>query len=138
MQRHILIALVPVLFAAACASQSSEPDHQGAAHHSKPIVVEDGRTLLWAGEDDWFDVTDSAINPATFQYGIGRDTIPSIDEPKFVRGDDPELKAAHVEMDTMVLGVTREGVSKAYPVFLMDSHEVVNDQFGEKAYAVLW
>ena len=139
MQRSLLIPLFPALLLCACAS--TEPDaaaHSGAPHHDKPIVEKDGRTLLYAGEDDWFDVTDSSIDPASFQYGIGRDTIPSIDEPVFVRADDPKLEAVGIDMDTMVLGVSRGGVSKAYPVHLMDGHEIVNDDFGGESFAVLW
>jgi len=110
----------------------------GASFHTRPIVEENGRTMLWAGEEDWFDMTGSTIDPATFQYGIGKDTIPSIDEPIFVSYDDARLEAGKIDMDTPVLGVVREGVAKAYPVFLMDGHEIVNDEFGGEPYAVLW
>ncbi|MFT7484707.1 MAG: hypothetical protein ACI9F9_000551 [Candidatus Paceibacteria bacterium] len=130
--------LPPLLFLGACASAPIEPKFVGAAHHERPLVEEEGRTLLWAGSEDWFDVTDSSINPASFQYGIGRDTIPSIDEPNFVASNDPRLDSAGVTLETMILGVFREGQAKAYPVFLMDSHEVVNDTFGDESYAVLW
>ena len=31
-----------------------------------------------------------------------------------------------------------DGIARAYPVGVMSMHEVVNDRFGEKAYAVFW
>jgi len=111
--------------------------------HERPIVEQDGRRMLWALEDDqgnteWFDMTDSAIDPQRFQFGIGRDVIASIDDPEFISPDDPRLAERGITAETMVLGVEIEGIPRAYPVSLMDMHEVVNDEFGGKPYAVFW
>ena len=111
--------------------------------HDRPIVEENGRRLLWANEDDegnveWFDMTDSTLDPVRFQYGVGKDTIDSVDQPQFVAVDDPRLAERGVTRETEVLGVAIDGTARAYPVALMDMHEVVNDRFGERAYAVLW
>ncbi len=138
MRQVLWLSLLPVLLFGSCASSARVPEPSGAPYHTQPIIEEGGRTLLWAGDDDWFDVTDSAINPAHFQYGIGRDRIPSIDKPIFVSAYDPRLETAKITLDTMVLGVFQEGEGKAYPVFLMDGHEVVNDTFAGEPYAVLW
>ena len=78
------------------------------------------------------------IDPRRFQYGIGKDTIPSIDEPVFVPFDDARVAEADISLETRVLGVVLEGEARAYPVHVMDRHEVVNDRFGGSAYAVLW
>ena len=112
--------------------------------HTRPIVEEDGATLLWAshdeegGEDEWFDVSGSPIDPVTFQFGIGKDTIPSIDEPEFVVSTDERLAERGVDMETDVLGVALNGVARAYPVDVKSMHEVVNDHFAGDAFAVLW
>lgn len=110
----------------------------------KPIIQRDGKTLLWAnegaqgGETDYFDMTESAIDPHNFNHGIGRDSIPSIDDPVFVAVDDPKLKELGIDEDTPVIGVSQNGVSKAYPVFIMRTHEIVNDEFAGEPFAVLW
>ena len=111
--------------------------------HDRPIIEQEGKRLLWAGEDDtgdaeWFDMTDSLIDPHRFQYGIGKDTIDSIDDPVFVDIDDPRLRERRVTRETQVLGVEIDGIARAYPVEVMSMHEVVNDEFGGRAYAVLW
>jgi len=111
--------------------------------HDRPIIEQDGKQLLWAGEDDagnvdWFDMTDSTIDPALFQFGIGKDTIDSIDTPRFVRPDDPLLAERGVNGETEVLGVEIGGVARAYPVDVMSIHEIVNDEFHGDPYAVLW
>ncbi len=111
--------------------------------HDRPIVEEGGRTLLWANEDEsgateWFDMTGSEIDPATFQFGIGKDEIASIDEPEFASFDDPRVAARGLDRETPVLGVVITGEARAYPVSVMSMHEVVNDEFGGEPYAVLW
>ena len=118
-------------------------ESEGAPFHDRPIVEEEGKRKLWAGETEegvveWFDMTDSTVDPHRFQYGIGKDTISSIDRPEFVSPEDPLLAARGVNTETPVLGVTINGISRAYPVAVMDMHEVVNDRFGDKAFAVLW
>jgi len=110
----------------------------------RPIVVQDGRTLLWAGdagqggEPDYFDVTGAAIDPKSFNHGIGRDRISSIDDPVFLPAGDARLRDAGIDNDTQVIGVEVEGVAKAYPLFVMSSHEIVNDEFAGEPFAVLW
>ncbi len=121
-------------------TRPAAPQMSGA--HDRPIEERDGRRYLWAGDeggtDQWFDMTDSLIDPATFQFGIGKDTIPSIDAPEFVNADDPRLAERGVEGTTDVLGVYLNGEARAYPVNVMSMHEVVNDNFGGEAFAVLW
>ena len=112
--------------------------------HSRPMKTQDSRTLLWArGDDDtgdveWFDLTDSTIDPRTFQFGVGKDTIASIDEPEFRSFDDPLIAERGITVETPVLGVYIDGVARAYPVDVMSMHEIVNDEIAGKPYAVLW
>ncbi len=129
-------------------------------HHDRPIVEQNGRTLLWAngptGEEDtdgegaepageqdatetqWFDLTDALIDPVGFSHGIGKDTIPSVEQPVFVAHDDPLLAERGVDLESEVLGVYVNGIARAYPRRIMSMHEVVNDEFAGRPYAVLW
>jgi len=133
MNRVPLLLSFPLLLLG-CTSTAEVVPNQ----HTRPIVERDGRRLLWADEDEWFDVTGASIDPVRFQYGIGKDRIPSVESPQFVSATDPRLAAAGVGPDTPVLGVVVEGEARAYPVELMDLHEVVNDEFAGEPYAVLW
>jgi len=78
------------------------------------------------------------VDPRRFQYGIGKDTIPSIDAPEFVAASDPRLAARGVTPESRVLGVVVDGTARAYPIDVLDLHEVVNDTVGGKPFAVLW
>lgn len=121
-------------------AKAPEPDPD---LHERPIIEENGRRLLWASEDEegnveWFDMTDSTVDPRRFQFGIGKDRIDSIDRPEFVAPDDPRLEARGITAETPVLGVFLNEIARAYPVKVMDNHEVVNDDFDGDAFAVLW
>ena len=64
--------------------------------------------------------------------GPPRDGIPAIDRPNFLSGN----KANELNSRDRVLGVSRNGVSKAYPIAILNWHEIVNDQFGSEAIVV--
>ena len=120
------------------------PHNTLAPPHRQPVVEEAGRTLLWADYDpetdqtQWFDTTDSLLNPALFQFGLAKNTIPPVDEPQFASPGDDRLKAAGIDGESLVIGLAYQGESRAYPVSFMDRHEVVNDWFGEHPLAVGW
>ncbi|MGR9100801.1 MAG: DUF3179 domain-containing protein, partial [Gammaproteobacteria bacterium] len=63
----------------------------------------------------------------------GKDGIPAIDNPRFVLPDRALLKA-----EDRVLGVFFNGVAKAYPVKILNWHEIVNDDFGGHPVAVTY
>ena len=66
--------------------------------------------------------------------GPPRDGIPSIDKPEFTIPEN----AKHVFKNDYVLGVYYNGIAKAYPVVIMDYHEIVNDKFGDTPVAVTY
>jgi hypothetical protein len=74
-----------------------------------------------------FDVTDALI-PIEQIYGGGpaKDGIPSIDQPVFVSAG----AASFVSADDAVLGVAHNSIARAYPIRILNWHEVVNDRFG--------
>jgi len=67
------------------------------------------------------------------QGGPPRDGIPSIDNPRFVGAARSGLKDGD-----RVLALARNGVARAYPVRILNWHEVVNDQIGNEAVAVTY
>ena len=58
--------------------------------------------------------------------GPPKDGIPAILKPKFVKAEG----AAFLMGDDRVLGITRNGVAKAYPIKILNWHEIVNDTVG--------
>lgn len=114
-----------------------------APPHNRQIIDHHGKTLLWAsgrtrGDSKWFDVTGATIDPKKFQYGIGVDRIPSVDEPQFVFADDPRLAKLGITDSTAVIGYADGDEAKAYPISILDRHELVNDWFRGKPVTVGW
>jgi hypothetical protein len=66
--------------------------------------------------------------------GPPRDGIPAITEPEFVSRAD----ADYLKDDDRVLGVTISGEPKAYPIRILDYHEIVNDKSGVQHFTVTY
>ena len=62
------------------------------------------------------------------------DGIPSIDNPQFVKGSQADF----ISENDLVIGVKINGVTKAYPLFIMTWHEIVNDEFENIPVAVTY
>ncbi len=85
-----------------------------------------------AGELNGFDLANSNVPLQAIQRGgPPKDGIPAIDRPKFVAAEQARLG------DTdRVLGLAIGGSARAYPVRILNWHEVVNDRFGNRAVVV--
>ncbi|WP_368430063.1 DUF3179 domain-containing protein [Sulfuricaulis sp.] len=82
-----------------------------------------------------FDLAGALIPPEAVESGgPPRDGIPSIDQPRFA----PGTRVKFVRDEDRVLGVNRNGVAKAYPIRILNWHEIVNDTFGDERIAVTY
>lgn len=66
--------------------------------------------------------------------GPPRDGIPSIDSPNFVSVS----AASYMKKKDRILGIYRNGIAKAYPIKIMNWHEIVNDRFGSEAIVITY
>jgi hypothetical protein len=66
---------------------------------------------------------------------LPKDAIPAIDRPEFtsVQEADPYFRD-----DEPVLGVRRGKVTRAYSLWQLNHHEIVNDQVGDLSLAITW
>jgi len=68
-------------------------------------------------------------------WRLAQDSIPAVVEPAFaadwggLEPDDPGTDPSLAD-DAPVIGVTRDGGARAYPLRILDWHEIVNDTFG--------
>lgn len=65
---------------------------------------------------------------------LGPDRIPAIDAPQWVSAAEADFMAD----EEAVVGVVHQGQAKAYSLWHLDRHEIVNDWFGEVPVAVTW
>lgn len=65
--------------------------------------------------------------------GPPRDGTPALSDPAFVAAD-----ATRLDDDDRVLGLTRGDVAKAYPIDIMNWHEIVNDRVSDEPVLVTY
>ncbi|NNJ97289.1 MAG: DUF3179 domain-containing protein [Gammaproteobacteria bacterium] len=64
--------------------------------------------------------------------GPAKDGIPAIDKPEFIDADN----ANFLKDSDHILGIEIDGIAKAYPVSILNWHEIVNDAIEKTAYTV--
>ncbi len=80
-----------------------------------------------------FDYTKHSIpTDEILSGGPPKDGIPALLHPKFISPKE----ASYLKNDDRVLGLFINGVAKAYPIKVMNWHEIVNDTIGGKAVMV--
>ena len=61
------------------------------------------------------------------------DAIPAIKDPQFVSAAEAKLRD-----DSPIIGVSFNGESHAYSIYLLNGHEIVNDVVGSVEIATTW
>lgn len=88
----------------------------------------------YPGDDEPSDGASEWLIPESevLDGGPGKDGIPALSEPAFIAASE----ADYLNDSDLVVGVKLDGEVRAYPHRILDWHEVVNDQFGDKPYAL--
>jgi len=122
-----------LLLAAPAGAQEAEEEPETGAAQEQAAPAEEAPEAPAGPVKNGFDLADSRIPPEKIiEGGPGRDDIRSVDEPGFVE----PAEATWVAADTPVLGVEIDGVARAYPVHLLEFHQVVNDRVAGVPVAV--
>lgn len=130
-----------IIYSCSQAPKSSENHEQRpVALENGKIIHENGKKLLWGGQDStWhFDITNSTLVDSQYHYGIGREKFDALIKPEFIT-----LKEAddfYEDKDRFLL-LDINGEARAYGIDLLTHHEVVNDVVDGKpvmaAYCIL-
>ncbi|MCP5004516.1 MAG: DUF3179 domain-containing protein [Planctomycetes bacterium] len=67
------------------------------------------------------------------RYVLPRDAIPAIKSPEFV-----STHKSRLDDNEPIIGISMNGQSRAYSVYILNHHEIVNDKIGNKKFAVTW
>lgn len=161
----VLCALLAGALALPVAAQDAKKQPQKQSYrrqlgpNNPKVRVEGGKTYLWYGQrfeppdaksDKWYEFTGSLLKPEDLQFGIGKDSIRAIDDPMFVKPDDQRLlkylprspyridENPTSSDEIMVIGYAFGDDARAYPIALLDRHELVNDKVGGKPVTVGW
>jgi hypothetical protein len=86
-----------------------------------------------AGDSNGFDLTGALVPIAEIhQGGPPRDGIPALDNPSFLSAQ----QAHFLNEEDYLLGMNRNGIAKAYPIRILNWHEIVNDRFAQEPVVV--
>jgi len=66
--------------------------------------------------------------------GPPKDGIPSLDHPPFISAGE----ARYLKNKDRVIGVTFNNESRAYPIKILNWHEIVNDKIGDQSFVVTY
>lgn len=104
-------------------------------HFGRIVVESKTRRVSPVPGDFSFDVTRHTVPLNEFRGGgPPKDGIPSLVDPSFVLSE--EAQGLHPR--DMVLGVHLEGASKAYPIRILNWHEIINDRIAGRPVLVSW
>jgi hypothetical protein len=82
-----------------------------------------------------FDLSNSLIERSKILAGgPEKDGIPAIDQAHFIKPG----QATFLKPGDRILGIEINGISKAYPIKILNWHEIVNDHIGDVDYAITY
>lgn len=110
----ISFTLIPLFFIVACSSSTSSSERN---------------TNVQEGELTWLIAEHEIIDG-----GPGQDGIPSIDNPSYV----PASEVDYLSDDRRIFGLKIFDEIFAYPIQIMDWHEIVNDDLDGRTFSVTY
>ena len=125
MRNRILLALL-VCVSTFSITTAAQINRLGNPRGYSPDVLLEVFKLTQADSDVPFD--------SLMQACPARDCIPSIDQPVFVATAEVE----YLREDDLVMTLTHNGITRAYPTRILDRHEIVNDMFGADPVAITY
>ena len=106
------------------------------AEETSEVKVERKTKLISNGKGRMpFDVTRHSIPLSKIERSIPKDAIPALINPQFISAQAAGKKLRDSDR---VLGVLLNGEAKAYPVRILNWHELVNDVVGGRPVLVTW
>jgi len=125
MNKRITLALLLCVSLTGCAAtvQANRPGNPRG--YSQDVLLEVFK-LTQADSDVPFD--------SLMQACPARDCIPSIEQPVFIPAGDVD----YLRKNDLVMTLTHNGITRAYPTRILDHHEIVNDMFGPDPVAITY
>jgi len=88
-----------------------------------------------AGPTNGFDLSNSLLPvEQIFHGGPPRDGIPALSNPKLIKA----AQAEYLQSTDRVVGVVLHGEARAYPIAILNWHEIVNDEINGQHFAVTY
>ena len=123
---HKPVLTLLVVCATFSATSTVEASRPGNPRDYSPDSLLEVFKLTQADSDVPFD--------SLMQACPARDCIPSIDQPEYVATN----KVDYLRDDDLVMTLSHNGITRAYPTRILDHHEIVNDMIGSDPVAITY
>lgn len=88
-----------------------------------------------ATSNNGFDISNAVIpQDQIMRGGPPKDGIPAISNPKLIEAS----QADYLSDKDRIVGISIDGVAKAYPISILNWHEIVNDKIKDQSYAITY
>ncbi len=88
-----------------------------------------------AGSANGFDLSNSSLpTEQILRGGPPRDGIPALSDPKLIAAGE----ADYLKPMSRIVGITLKGQSRAYPIAILNWHEIVNDNIDGQQFAITY
>jgi hypothetical protein len=126
MNKKIILVLLVCVSTASITAAVAQTNRPGNPRGYNPDVLLEVFKFTQADSDVPFD--------SLMQACPARDCIPSIDQPVFI----PTGEVTYLRENDLVMTLTHNGKTRAYPTRILDHHEIVNDMFGADPIAITY
>lgn len=104
------------------------------------VERKNGRVVIIDRTGKRWDVTHAeqkyGLKGENFQFGLGPFAIQPIMNPNFLNPGDPRFPSP--QSDFLVIGATLNGDIRAYPIEVLNFHEIANDRFGNAQVSIAY
>ena len=90
--------------------------------------------FTWPVTTSKFDLSRVALPPKEIMLGLARDAIPALTNPKMIAAD----KCDYLQPDHRVIGLSIKGDARAFPLKILQRHEIVNATIGKLPVAITY
>lgn len=88
-----------------------------------------------ANSGNGFDISNAVIpQDEILRGGPPKDGIPAISEPTLIEA----AQADFLKADDRIVGIRIGGIARAYPISILNWHEIVNDKIKDQSYAITY
>ncbi len=135
--RLIEVLMFSLCLFLSCSFLFAVPPASASRQREDELSFEKKATYIPAGSGQKpFDATRHVISLDQIQSGgPPKNGIPALDHPAFTSASEADRT---LKGQDIILGVEFTGIAKAYPVRILNWHEVVNDDVGEQPILISW
>ncbi|MDJ0777778.1 MAG: DUF3179 domain-containing protein [Gammaproteobacteria bacterium] len=93
------------------------------------------QSAISAGPSNGFDLSNSSLPVNEIRHGgPPRDGIPALSAPKMLGAAEVD----YIEPQDRIVGIEIGGEARAYPIDILNWHEIVNDSIGDSHFAITY